>query len=1510
MYLGGKVFFSNLLDWFKKLSKRSFYTLILLFLVLLGGVFALAGSSSFNIFASSGYGSFHVSTTNAGANASGVSVWIQQGLTDVTSGLSDPNGLYVSSQIPYGPYTISAGFPGQDGQLCSGQVLSTLGSASKSVTVNITCSGSGSSPTATITPSRTPSPTPLRSPSPYPSPTPIGNFSINGKVLLLNTTNPLANVSVSLSVDAGRSYTAATDSNGNYSMSIPIADWPAIKNQRIYFDKINYKPYQTYYLSSLARQISSVTTGGSYQLTDAHMSLDSANLTVFGSVKDQNDNLLPGLTVDVSSCQPHGGGGPWSGMSDARVVQNADLIAMNSNTNFFITNIKKPTDTLHQCISIGTSKPNYTLVSVNGNPATYNGFRYTAYTSVANPFINVKIVLRENSAPLVSSSPSPKPLLSPAITPSWIPSPVPTTGVPSFGVRGKVVDENKAPLPEVLISISTPSGKSYSAISANDGSYSINNLISETSNDEDYYLVSSEKIGYPRLGSKMIGDLLKSLPIKYGALNELSDIELVQGEKMFTVYGSVKDQNNVLLDKISLYLMPCSWLQWKSSTSKNDLENFPGMNRPYNYSFLNINKPCDCYKLYAAKDGYIIDENNDGRDDMFVSFTLGATNPKKVDITMKPASTVGPKSIKVQGKITVSGSDYLLPGAKVEIMSTGSGTNWTTVSSASAIDGAGNNYSKSFSSPVSRFVAVLRNLPDGLIIPETKFFSVDQLDANGTITINFNVESERALLFKIVKESNKQAIAGADVNVFDNGKKFQSSKKSDSKGYVLFTSETDSYYQGTPPLDLRVKVSSGGYYTKIQPALRNNVQVIKLESSFSSTGQIKVNVYKKSYSSEKPLQNAKVSLRYDSSKAAIVTKNTSADGSVVFTRGADYSAGALLSNKVILSAFLQGYFDGDGGAFSSNSYISILGNNHYEVNLYLTELSTVPKLEEKVRVQFKNTNYPIEDAEVKFEENEIQWLKKTETDGYAPSQTFFTGRPYQITVSKDFTDPPAHRELTKQVTFPSDWFLLSDKEQENFRQANLRFYFDEITPSQGTKITFKVVDNKNKPISNAKVGFRPKWLSCIGENVAEYYVGYSNSLGEVVFKDGFKFRGSFESNFTTGSLTDAESNSTFTDGEDFVYQADKAGYERSGGRANLDIADGKATVVIKLYSDHQDASKGTVVNRIKVYVDPSLELTSTKLQKKNGTAWQNVSVRSSLAQDNDRVIYFYPELAGTYRAVNNARLSGEREYSPTKSPVLFIDKLQNLCEASDMVYSKYGDLTIVFENQVMQKEFNSLVPDLVATYSSLANQSKRSKPLIIFIGNLGGQINAYAHQEKISCTVAGVQEAWEIDLLAGFLRYMKNLGAKDTIYKVLAHEYGHIVQFDLFYNSNFFSHQWAMIFNDLKQNYYGPMVFDMMTDGNAMIAPNQFGGHPWDNERELFASFFASYFMAHDRFDGIIRYHASGAAQNTMEYMWQLFSENVGKVYANDNTIYHPKGGKIGAHEYTVGEIRSGAWKQ
>jgi hypothetical protein len=486
--------------------------------------------------------------------------------------------------------------------------------------------------------------------------------------------------------------------------------------------------------------------------------------------------------------------------------------------------------------------------------------------------------------------------------------------------------------------------------------------------------------------------------------------------------------------------------------------------------------------------------------------------------------------------------------------------------------------------------------------------------------------------------------------------------------------------------------------------------------------------------------------------------------------------------------------------------------------------------------------------------------------------------------------------------------LLSEQEQENFRQANLKFYFDEILPSSPAKITLRVVDEKNTPITGAKVGFRPRWLSTVGEYISEYYVGFSNDTGEVVFKDGFKFRGDFNNVTTAGNLTDVEADSTFANGEDFDFQAEKNGYERAGGSTNLNIVDGLATVLIKMHSDSQ--ANNRINSKITVIVEPSLDLLSTKLQKKTGTTWQDVAVRSVLDTANDRNINFYPETAGTYRAVNKARISNEQEFTLTNTPILFISKLQDLCNSSDVVYSRQGDVTIVFENRAQQNEFSSLIPDLVATYNRLANQSKRSRPLIIYIGNLGGNINAYAHQEKVSCTGAGIQEAREIDLLTGFLRYMINLGTKGDIYKIFAHEYGHIVQFDSFSGSGFFARQWSMIFNDLNANYYGPLVFDMMTDGNAMIAPNQFGGHPWDNNREMFASFFASYFKAHDRFDGIVRYHASGAAQNIMEYMWQLFAENVGEVYANDNSIYHPKGGRIGTHEYTISEIRSGAWKQ
>lgn len=88
---------SSVVNKFKQFPKRSLYTLIFLVVVLFGGIFALARGGSFNIFASTSTGVFSVTVKNSsGQTLPGVSVWINQGTTNIASGITNSSGIYTS----------------------------------------------------------------------------------------------------------------------------------------------------------------------------------------------------------------------------------------------------------------------------------------------------------------------------------------------------------------------------------------------------------------------------------------------------------------------------------------------------------------------------------------------------------------------------------------------------------------------------------------------------------------------------------------------------------------------------------------------------------------------------------------------------------------------------------------------------------------------------------------------------------------------------------------------------------------------------------------------------------------------------------------------------------------------------------------------------------------------------------------------------------------------------------------------------------------------------------------------------------------------------------------------------------------------------------------------------------------------------------------------------------------------------------------------------------------------
>ncbi|MCX6811542.1 MAG: carboxypeptidase regulatory-like domain-containing protein, partial [Candidatus Berkelbacteria bacterium] len=145
---------------------------------------------------------------------------------------------------------------------------------------------------------------------------------------------------------------------------------------------------------------------------------------------------------------------------------------------------------------------------------------------------------------------------------------------------------------------------------------------------------------------------------------------------------------------------------------------------------------------------------------------------------------------------------------------------------------------------------------------------------------------------------------------------------------------------------------------------------------------------------------------------------------------------------------------------------------------------------------------------------------------------------------------------------------------------------------------------------------------------------------------------------------------------------------------------------------------------------------------------------------------------------------------------------------------------------------------------------------------------------------------------------------KQKLRYLIAHEYAH-----KYYRVAGFWVPWVghfgTIFNAAKDA--APCSFSRITDSNISL-DQLYMGHPEDGKNEYFASFFTAYFLHHDRLLDTIRNNTSGECKNTLSYTWQWFAENVGKVYTNDNEIFHPLNGAISGIDYTKAQIKNGDW--
>lgn len=210
--------------------------------------------------------------------------------------------------------------------------------------------------------------------------------------------------------------------------------------------------------------------------------------------------------------------------------------------------------------------------------------------------------------------------------------------------------------------------------------------------------------------------------------------------------------------------------------------------------------------------------------------------------------------------------------------------------------------------------------------------------------------------------------------------------------------------------------------------------------------------------------------------------------------------------------------------------------------------------------------------------------------------------------------------------------------------------------------------------------------------------------------------------------------------------------------------------------------------------------------------------------------------------------------------------------------------------------------------SAIKKQSKDIGPVVIIVGQ--GELNAFAAlNQKLDCGWGA--ESSVILMYKDLVEYYLNNHRADLISSTLIHEYGHLLyekEFK-FNGKNNFSSKWKELYEGIVDQSYAEIIWNKIQDANLEIAPGGMGGHPWDNDHEMFASFFNAYFYHHDQLLENINSCADINCQNILAYMWELFSENVGKVNFSDARQFPVYGGTIGNSRYSFYDIRAGKWR-
>lgn len=797
-------------------------------------------------------------------------------------------------------------------------------------------------------------------------------------------------------------------------------------------------------------------------------------------------------------------------------------------------------------------------------------------------------------------------------------------------------------------------------------------------------------------------------------------------------------------------------------------------------------------------------------------------------------------------------------------------------------------------------------------------------DFVSTYTINHNTKLSK-LFFKIYNEVGKP-LEAVSVDVISSGcDSFPKiSIKSDTNGNAavpfsdnyarLFNRELPGCYMG-----LTAKINKDSYITQIVE--------VSIFDVVMSKGQDKIIEIQLKLAAEHSDASVIGSVKLDSSNQGIanaivsIWKNNPIENPL--TQIKTDSSGNFIIKKLTTGRYLINAFRKDlGDTPKSRLYFDYREGSTVDITLYLDKLPNIGNVV-KFPVGYLRSDqkaaqgYSDALLDVQINGGEVE-TKNFDTSGFT-SVTANEGDTILLTA---YLEGSEVTKQSKDIKIP-DGFNGFTPEQKTAFYKTLIFYndFKSIFP-----VRLQVVDGSKKPISNAEIYYfineKGSSPSDVKDNTYRRILGLplrmkgiSDSQGKAVLTNDFQYIDANDNPMEVAPINQVRQ-FALENPMEITVKIGSSSYDF------YEHVPEKSTDTIIL--NIEEADNISERNCIRVELNSELDYyekfylndysKKVYLEKLVGDKWEKIVVSKDFS-GND--ICFYPSEKGIYRAglEGTKTKTFQVNYDLSKTVLLELGICPPSAKANVIKYS--DQINFAFSDTFKSKYQND--PQTRAIISNLGSQianhlasQKNIGPLLILVNDV---LNIGAYHIPGSFNCLGLDSVKIIHIDETLINFYKGNQTTELLFNTFLHEYGHGIFEYLQVDDDRFIKDWIELFFDIKGDNKNE-VWDRLTDGNVNLEPMGFGGHPEDAYifdmhpgTEMFASFYQAYFGMHNRFLGIIQNNTSSETQNILAYMWQIFSEKIGKVNPDDNKVFNPIGGAIGTNNFTYQQIKSGVWR-